>query len=67
MYRTKKGAEDETFADTIQNDNNIPKQLPGSVLENSAKFRGKRLPQSLFFNKVGKLYLKRDFDTGVFL
>ena len=37
--------------------------------QNFAKFTGKHLHQSLFFNKVAglKLYLKRDSGTGVFL
>ena len=39
------------------------------VLRNFAKFTGKRLCQSLFFNNVAGLrpaiLLKRDFDTGV--
>ena len=42
-----------------------------SVLTNLAKFTGKHLCQSLFFNKVEKrnlqLYLKRDSGKGVFL
>ena len=40
------------------------------VLTNFAKFTGKHLCQSLFFNKVPgrlQLYLKRDSSTGVFL
>ena len=41
------------------------------VLENFAKFAGKHLCQSLFFNKVAglslQLYWKRDSVTGVFL
>ena len=37
------------------------------VLRNFAKFTGKRLCQSLFFNKVAGLVLqKREFGTGVF-
>ena len=40
------------------------------VLRNFAKFTGKRLCQSLFFNKVAggglQLYLKRDSGTGFF-
>ena len=39
-------------------------------LERFAKFKGKHLCQSLFFNKVAglrlQLYLKRDSGTGVF-
>ena len=42
-----------------------------SVLRNFAKFTGKHLGQSLFFNKVAGLrpltYSKRDSGTGVFL
>ena len=41
------------------------------VLRNLAKFIGKHLCQSLFFNKVAgsglQLYWKRDFSTSVFL
>ena len=38
------------------------------VFRNFKKFTGKRLCQSLFFNKVAlQLYLKRDSNTGVFL
>ena len=38
------------------------------VLKIFAKFIGKHLFQSFFFNKVGpQLYQKRDSDTGVFL
>ena len=45
--------------------------LKVSVLKNLAKFIGKHLCQSLFFNKVAglglQLYYIRDSDTGVFL
>ena len=45
--------------------------LKVSVLKNLAKFIGKHLRQSLFFNKVAglglQLYYIRDSDTGVFL
>ena len=45
--------------------------LKVSVLQNLAKFIGKHLCQSLFFNKVAglgrQLYYIRDSDTGVFL
>ena len=41
------------------------------ILRNFAKFTGKQLCQSLFFNKVAGLrpttLLKRDSGTGVFL
>ena len=36
-------------------------------LKNFAKFTGKPLCQSFFFNKVAGLYLKRDSGTSVFL
>ena len=36
------------------------------VLENFAKFTGKHLCQSLFFNKVAGLYQKRDFSKILF-
>ena len=42
----------------------------GNVLRNFAKFTGKHLCQSLFFNKVADLrpatLLKRDSGTGIF-
>ena len=40
-----------------------------SVPRNLPEFTGKRLCQSLFFNKVAglQLYQKGDSDTGVFL
>ena len=37
------------------------------VLRNFAKFTGKDICQNLFFNKVGGLFLKRGFITGIFL
>ena len=38
------------------------------VLRNFAKFKGKHLCQSLFFNKVGlATLLKKDSGTGVIL
>ena len=53
---------------------NLQKQPPevfckNDVLRNFAKFTGKHLCQSLFFNKVAglQLYLKRYSGTGVFL
>ena len=38
------------------------------VLRNFTKYTGKRMYQSLFFNKVAclQLYLKKDSGTGVF-
>ena len=55
----------------------MKKQPPGScsitkgVLKNFAKFPGKNLCQSIFFNKVAGLrpgiYSKRDSDTSIFL
>ena len=48
-----------------------PKALEIGVLENFAKFTGKYLCESLFFNKVAGLrsatLFKRETDTGVFL
>ena len=37
------------------------------VLKNFAKFTRKHRYQSLFFNNVAGLYLRKDFDTGAFL
>ena len=37
------------------------------VLRNFAKFKGKHLCQSLFFNKVLATLLKKDSGTGVIL
>ena len=48
-----------------------PKALEIGVLENFAKFTGKYLCESLFFNKVAGLrsatLFKTETDTGVFL
>ena len=66
-----RGIQRKTGISTIFRSSHQRCSVRKGVLRNFAKFTGKRLCQSVFFNKVAgwilQLYLKRDSGTGVFL